>query len=478
MSRPRGSTVIIAAGSLLLITAASHHAREAASLGERLGPALALLLDGGLSACLIYAGAWLRRGGLSADEEWSVGVWAVLGGIVGSAIAGLTIAVEVVEGRALVEPQFRLLISASGGALVLFIAGYYAAQQRVFNRRYKTLFDNTVQFTGLLSLDGEVIEVNETALEFGGLTRDEVVGKQFDATWWWTHSERVRDRIRAALERVADGESVRFETEARGADGLRIIEFSARPVTGGSGDIKRIIVNGYDVTEKRRQREHLQVLHRLVRHNMRNDLMKVGGWTREAATAASRSERISHAGRVDRILRSWEEIADGLKEIQGVIESKHGQLDYEPAEKLVSEVIESQRSLHPEAEISLARQTSTTRVVPRYVETAVDEAIDNAIAASASDTPTVNVTVSDADGGWTTIAIDDDGPGMPEAEASVLETGLETPLTHGSGIGVWKIRVATKQAGGDITVDRDGIGTEIRLRLPDKRETQAPPASA
>lgn len=470
--------MVIAAGGLLLITAAGHHAQEAVDLGERLGPAVALLLDGGLSACLIYAGAWLRRRELSEDEEWSVGVWTVLGGIAGPTIAGLTIALEVIEGRPLVEPQFRLLISAGGGALVLFMAGYYAAQQRVVNRRYETLFNNTVQFTGLLSPDGEVIEVNETALEFGGLTREAVVGKQFDATPWWTHSEQVRDSIRTAIERVSDGESVRFETEARGADGLWIIEFSARPVSGEGGEVKRIIVNGYDVTEKRRQREHLQVLHRLVRHNMRNDLMKVGGWTREAATAASRSERVSHADRVERILGSWEEIADGLKEIQGVIESKHGQLDREPAGKLVSEVIESQRSRHPEAEISLTTRTSTTRQVPRYVETAVDEAIDNAIAASVSDTPTVDVTVSDADGGWTTIAIDDDGPGMPEAEASVLETGLETPLTHGSGIGVWKIRVVAKQAGGDVSVDRDGTGTEIRLRLPDKAERRPIPTSA
>ncbi|TKX63221.1 hypothetical protein EXE45_16845, partial [Halorubrum sp. SP9] len=107
-------------GGLLLTLSVSHHVREIAVLSTQLGPMIALFLDGSLSLGLIYAGYWLRQRNLTATTEWSVGIWTIFGGLVGATIAGITLTVEVIEGRPLVEPQFRLLVSAGGGALVLF----------------------------------------------------------------------------------------------------------------------------------------------------------------------------------------------------------------------------------------------------------------------------------------------------------------------------------------------------------------------
>ena len=45
-------------------------------------------------------------------------------------------------------------------------------------QRYNAIFNQTYQFTGLLEPDGTLIEANETALEFGGIDRDDVIGKK------------------------------------------------------------------------------------------------------------------------------------------------------------------------------------------------------------------------------------------------------------------------------------------------------------
>ncbi|MEZ3164976.1 ATP-binding protein [Halorubrum sp. RMP-47] len=455
-------------GGLLLTISVGHHVREINVISTRLGPAIALFLDGSLSLGLIYAGYWLRQRNLTPTTEWSVGIWTILGCLVGATIAGMTIVVQVVEGRPLVEPQFRLLVSGGGGALVLFTAGYYAARQQTLNHRYETLFNNTIQITGLLRLDGSIIEINDTALEFGDLERDTVVDKPFDEISWWTHSEEVQENIQDAIAQAKEGGFVRYETEARGADGLRTIEISAKPVTNANGDVIQLIVAGYDITDKQRQREHLRVLHRLMRHNMRNDLMKVNGWTQMAATAASHEERMSHANRVKNILDSWEKMTNELKEVQKLIELKSEQPDHKITSDLLTDIVKSQQSKHPGAEISLTLDTPFAGRIPGYIKKAIIEAIDNAVAASTEETPSVDVTVSNTDNNWIRITIADDGPGIPPAEAAVLETGKESALMHGSALGIWKIRMAIKQAGGDISVDDLNSGTAIQFQVPSR----------
>ena len=56
---------------------------------------------------------------------------------------------------------------------------------------------------------------------------------------------------------------------------------------------------------------------------------------------------------------------------------------------------------------------------------------------------------------------------MPDIEASVLETGEETPLSHGRGTGIWMIRMLVTQSGGEITVDATDAGTTLIFRIPE-----------
>jgi len=67
------------------------------------------------------------------------------------------------------------------------------------------------------------------------------------------------------------------------------------------------------------------------------------------------------------------------------------------------------------------------------------------------------------------IRVDDDGPGLPEAERAVLESGSETPLVHGQGLGLWLVYWVVTGLDGDVEVVefRDGTTVEVRLPRPD-----------
>ena len=67
-----------------------------------------------------------------------------------------------------------------------------AEQLVATERRYRAIFDQTFQFTGLLDVEGTLLEANRTALDFVGVGAEDVIGKPFWETPWWTHSPALR----------------------------------------------------------------------------------------------------------------------------------------------------------------------------------------------------------------------------------------------------------------------------------------------
>jgi PAS domain S-box-containing protein len=125
------------------------------------------------------------------------------------------------------------------------------------------VFNATYQFVGLLEPDGTVVEANQTALNFGGLTREDVIGKPFWECHWWTLSKQTQDELQAAIQRAAVGEFIRYEVDVRGVgDRIATIDFSLKPIFK-DGSIVKIIPEGRDITEFKqaeKARQHIASL--------------------------------------------------------------------------------------------------------------------------------------------------------------------------------------------------------------------------
>lgn len=131
-------------------------------------------------------------------------------------------------------------------------------EQRERELRYDAIFNQTYQLTGLLDPDGTLLEANESALEFGDLDRDEVVGKKIWDAYWFRHSDETRDRAKEAVQRAATGEFIRDEIPVQGKDGDVIIDFSIRPITNEQGDVTLLVPEGRDITDLIEREQELQ----------------------------------------------------------------------------------------------------------------------------------------------------------------------------------------------------------------------------
>jgi signal transduction histidine kinase len=164
--------------------------------------------------------------------------------------------------------------------------------------------------------------------------------------------------------------------------------------------------------------------------------------------------------------------ARGLAEL-GEKARTFGQLDERDPEAdsvevgpLTERVSESLAGAYPDATITIRGDADAVAAVEPTLDVAVRELLENAIKHATSDAPTVEVDI-ESDGDTVTIRIADEGPGLPEQDRAVLEGGSETPLDHGSGLGLWLANWVVTAAGGSISVpEADSDGSVVAMSLP------------
>jgi PAS domain S-box-containing protein len=114
--------------------------------------------------------------------------------------------------------------------------------------RLKRVLDQLFVFVGVLSLDGRVMEGNAVPTQRAGIRARDVIGKPFWDCHWWTHDAAVAQRVRNAVERAAQGQTLRFDIHGRfEGGGLLTVDLQLAPLRDEAGSITHVIASGVDV---------------------------------------------------------------------------------------------------------------------------------------------------------------------------------------------------------------------------------------
>jgi PAS domain S-box-containing protein len=138
-------------------------------------------------------------------------------------------------------------------SIVNIILRQAEAALRQSEQRLRAIFDGTFELIGLLDAEGVLLEINRTALLAVGATSDDVIGRAFWTTPWWTYSPTALQlQIQKAIVRAATGELVRFETNPVLADGTNVwVDLSITPICDDTGKVVMLIAEGHDINQQK-----------------------------------------------------------------------------------------------------------------------------------------------------------------------------------------------------------------------------------
>ncbi|HEY1789197.1 MAG TPA: PAS domain S-box protein [Verrucomicrobiae bacterium] len=125
--------------------------------------------------------------------------------------------------------------------------------------RLKRILDSMFTFVGVLTLDGVLVEANRAPLDIAELKPEDVIGKPFPETYWWSHSRKTQRELRECLKRAAQGETVRRDFEIRVANGRLItIDFITNPLRNADNQIIELVASAVDITARKQAEDELR----------------------------------------------------------------------------------------------------------------------------------------------------------------------------------------------------------------------------
>lgn len=214
---------------------------------------------------------------------------------------------------------------------------------------------------------------------------------------------------------------------------------------------------------KRREREGLiSVINRVLRHNMRNKMGIITGY------AEMLEERLSgeDAEKASQIKETADQLFDLTESAKQLDEYRDLSPALEPVDiaPMLEDTVSELQMQYPEASVTVNAPDTVVADTHERLKTALWEVLENA-AKHGGDPPLIEVDVTDVETG-VTIAVRDNGPGIPEIEQEVLESSVETPLVHGEGLGLWLIHWIVTSLDGELETTAGDEGTTVTIRLP------------
>jgi PAS domain S-box-containing protein len=343
-----------------------------------------------------------------------------------------------------------------------------AAQERL-----RRIFESASDALLLVDLEtDEHLDCNDRACELLGYDRVELL-REAPSTICRDELDRFR-ALAADVRQLGRGKAE--DVSCRRKDGKRIPTSVSASVVE-LPDRTALLVSIRDITERKRRDQALNVFNRVLRHNIRNGMNVVMG---HAGVVEARTDDQQVRESTDQIISTANELTELGEKARTVqqLDDREAETESVDAQTVVTGLQRSLQAEYPTASFGVDGLEDGAVAIDSNVEIALRELCENAIEHTAAGSLHVDLTLSEGDQ-QLALTVADEGAGLGPQDCAVLESDMETPLHHGSGLGLWLTSWVVESAGGSIeVVDSSTDGTTIRLHVPAERSASVPAQTA
>lgn len=337
-------------------------------------------------------------------------------------------------------------------------------EQRQQEHRFQALIEETNDIISVVDTDGRFQYQSPSIERILGHSPADTIG---EFAWEYIHPDDS-DEVKTAFTSwvTTDQASLEpIEYRARHADGSwRWMEASGRAHTDTPG-VEGYLINSREITARKERQQQLALFDRVLRHNLRNDMNVIRG-SADTIQQTGSGDVTRLAGKIRKMSNKLLAATEKQREITQLLREPPTRSEIE-LKPLLAEIQSRLQSTHPEATIRIDCENPIQLQVGDKFVYALEELITNAIIHNDGDDPSVAVTVEQT-AERVRITVADNGPQISEMERDVIQhPENRSPLYHGSGLGLWLVRLIISRSGGTVQfVDTDEDGNTIVVSLP------------
>ena len=284
------------------------------------------------------------------------------------------------------------------------------------------------------------------------------------------YRDDVPDIIDSIETAIAENESQQATSRVQlSADEWCIFEVTIYP-TEHFSPASTPLFTGANVTDRHFLSQRREVINRVLRHNLRNDLEVVDGYTAIAREECDDAAQPA-ISQIESISSKLLSLGEKIREIDSHLNSSNYRLRRVNLKDVTRRVIEAYHEDHPSVTFRV-NVADTVIAGNSLVGDAVSELVENGIEHAdrpAGETVITIESTENPDNGEIKLAVIDNGRGIPIGEARAISEGTESDLNHSSGVGLWLVKWISDSihATFDISRRAETSGTEAALGFKD-----------
>ncbi len=329
-------------------------------------------------------------------------------------------------------------------------------------RRYETLFQQNPESVLEVDEDYKIVKVNERFQDVFSYKEEDILGKNLDDLVVPDDKIEEAEELnkKAKREGYVDHETVRLTKERDEVD----VSITARPIEY-EGKTRHVVVYR-DITERKEAMEREEMLHSLLRHDIKNKAQAVQGFLQLLEEEGELSEDSKEL--VEGALKANKESVNLIQKVRLLLSAQEEEKMPVEIASTIKDAVESNEAMAIREGIDISLDCPSTGCKVEggsLLREVFLNIIENSI--NHSEASKINIT-GEVEDDEVVCTVEDDGKGIPDDKKDIIfEKGYTTDEERGTGLGLFLVNNLLESYGGNVQVsdsDMGGARFDVRLR--------------